>query len=63
MGVRRQWPIFKEERANIYRLMQSVKRSLEIYKNHRPQVGLFYLTPSLDTCDFDLRSYFLRMPS
>ncbi|KAF8697459.1 hypothetical protein HU200_036060 [Digitaria exilis] len=61
MGMLR-WPTFKQERATINRLIQSIKRSLDIYKNRRLQVGLFYLTPCTDTCDIELQSQLLRMP-
>jgi hypothetical protein len=60
-GVLR-WAVFRKERASINRLIASVRRSMDLYKSRRLELGLFYLTPRADVYDVDVHSHLLRMP-
>jgi hypothetical protein len=56
------WVAYKEERANINGLIDSINRSLAIYKHRRLQVGLFYLVPCANVYNIEIKSHILRMP-
>ncbi|KAF8710093.1 hypothetical protein HU200_029822 [Digitaria exilis] len=56
------WAVFKEEKANINRLIEAVNRTVLEYKDRRLEVGLFYLKPRQDVYDAEVRSHLFRMP-
>lgn len=40
-----QWPSYKEEEADINRMLQTIYRTLDSFKSRRLKIGLFYLIP------------------